>query len=101
MVPEGVVRPRGSTGLFAAAVAGVVDGRTWLSAVLADVRQVAKPNTHTNRAVGKEGMIFSNAVLRGGAPALRNNRSIEANIVSKRRREGARTARRHYPRLGR
>src|SRR6202140_5438103 len=86
MVPVGVARPRGSTGLFAAAVAVGVDGRTWLSAVPAEVRQVPKPNTHTNRAVGKEDMIFSHAVLRGRAPALRNNRSIEAIIVSKRRR---------------
>src|ERR1700686_3668494 len=101
MVPEGVVRPRGSTAALAAAVAGGVDGRAWLPAVPAEARQAPTHNPHTNMAFGKEDMIFSNAVLLERAPALRNNRSIEAIIVLKRRREEPRTSRRHYPRLGR
>src|ERR1035437_1786739 len=85
MVPDGVVRPRGSIGALALLAVVVEGGSTWLSAVCpAEARQAPRHRTKTNIFLGKEDTIFSRPALYGRTHVVRTNRSMGALIVSKR-----------------
>src|SRR5579864_9660523 len=95
MVPDGVVRPSGSVGVFAVlSVLGA--GSIWPNAGRPTEIRQARQRPRINTRL-EENMIFSRD-LSGSTPAMRNHRSREALIVSKRGR-GSRIADRSTPAL--
>src|SRR5579864_1379956 len=82
MVPEGEVRPRGSTGPFV--LVAVEAGRTWLVPGLAPNSRYAPPDrTTTSSHFAKPGVVFFRSDWCGPAHAGHSNRSMEALILAK------------------
>jgi hypothetical protein len=63
MVPEGVVRPNGSAGEFAAVVGAAGEGKICPNASPGEVRQAPRHTIQTRMYLGKEGMIFTRPAL--------------------------------------
>ena len=81
MVPEGVVRPSGSAGAFAAVAEGE-DG-AWTMAADAEARQAPTHMSKTQIVLGKEGIVFPSSDWCWRNLVWRDTRSVKVLILPK------------------